>query len=379
MHSIRINIIALQQSEKNQALKHSVRSCLMAWSAFTIMLLFNSCIDSDELPVEPPVKQAINWSLASSKALVDDDLLRSSCTPSVYGTHQSIGVWGKYTNIENGVSNTHTIFNATPLTYAPKTEHTNPYNDWNYPGESRYWIPQSQYDFRACYPQALMTSLMTEIDPTIIQGGPINTLTLQEDMLVAAASINIENEMPSGPIALNMKHIFAALKFKVKATDGYTPSSGEGITSCWLQNKGTASNLFSASGYLVHSGNDNPQITWYPYESSSAPMYKWSHKGLSISTENTLYTAEGAISGIEYTDNEGWLLVVPQQVQQGTLQFCYTINSAGNHVFSVDIPAIRYEDGKRYTYVLEIGGANASVSLTIADWNSLDAVYDIVM
>ena len=337
-----------------------------------------------ETPTGPMPARTISWSIqqggvSATRALVDDDALRLTCTPNVYGDHERIGVWGQYSTTEDGQQRTYNVFNATPLTYAPKLEYTNPYNDWNYPGEARFWMTNSQYSFRACYPQALMTSLMTQMEPTIMQGGPINTSVLQEDMLVAASYVDVQTEMPSGPVLLDMKHIFAALKFKVRPADGYTPSSGEGITSCWLQNKGTATNLFSPSGYLVHAGNVNPEITWHTYESSSVPMYKWEHTGLSIAGENDLYTESGTVSGHEYTGNEGWILVVPQQVQGGTLQFCYTMNSAGSHVFSVDIPAVRYEHGKRYTYILEIKGASVDLKLTIADWNRLDSVHDIIM
>ena len=77
----------------------------------------------------------------------------------------------------------------------------------------------------------------------------------------------------------------------LKAVDGFVPATGEGVTSCWLQNKTNATNLFSPSGYLVHSGNASPDITWHPYESSAAPMYKWKHQGVSFDKENTLYTS----------------------------------------------------------------------------------------
>lgn len=358
--------------------------CLLGMTLFMAGCSVADSSQVTETPTGPMPARTISWSIqqggaSATRALVDDEALRLACTPNVYGDHERIGVWGQYSTTEDGQQRTYNVFNATPLTYAPKLEYSNPYNDWNYPGEARFWMTNSQYSFRACYPQALMTSLMTQMEATIIQGGPINTSVLQEDMLVAASYVDVQTEMPSGPVLLDMKHIFAALKFKVRPADGYTPSSGEGITSCWLQNKGTATNLFSPSGYLVHAGNVNPEITWHTYESSSAPMYKWEHTGLSIAGENDLYTGSGTVSGHEYTGNEGWILVVPQQVQGGTLQFCYTMNSAGSYVFSVDIPAIKYEHGKRYTYILEIKGASVDLKLTIADWNRLDSVHDIIM
>jgi hypothetical protein len=45
----------------------------------------------------------------------------------------------------------------------------------------------------------------------------------------------------------------------------------------------------------------------------------------------------------------------------------------------VNIPAITYVHGMRYTYVLVISGAGVELKLSIAKWNQLDSVYDIVL
>lgn len=321
-------------------------------------------------PAYPP---PICWSIASedTRALVNTNLLQASCTPAADGSNESIGVWGNYTL---GSNTTVKEFVATPLTYI-----TGSFNSWEYPGEVKYWEPQALYDFRACYPQRLMTTLMTQMDATMFQGGPINTAILQEDILVAATQVNTRSANLSEPVRLNMQHIFAAIMFKVKATDGFTPAPNEGVTSCWLQNSNGGTNLFSPSGYLVHSGNDSPQITWHTYESSVAPMYMWEHEGVSFNIENTLYTPNSGMTGEEYTQNEGWLLIVPQTVIAGTLNFCYTLKNAGDQVFSVNIPQITYEHGKKYTYMLEIRGSEVELKLTIKPWNHLESSYDITM
>lgn len=347
-------------------------------------VLLQACSEGAETPVPQPEGPAIRWGVCSdevqvTRALVDDNVLRTSCTPDAHGNSESIGVWGQYAIDEGGQTNVYSEFVATPLTYARKSVDSNPYNEWNYPGEARMWQIGGRYDFRACYPQALMTSLMTQMDATIIQGGPVNTSVIQTDMLVAATHVDTRTDVLSGPVNLNMQHVFSALRFKVRAEDGYTPPDGDGITSCWLQNTGEGTDLFSPSGYLVHSGNKDPKITWYTYESVSTPMYRWENIGVGFMTEGILYTSNGTTAGIEYTGNNGWLLVVPQTVRQGTLQFCYTLKSSGEQVFSVDIPAITYEHGMRYTYVLVIDGAEVTLKLSIAKWNQLDSVYDIVL
>ena len=353
--------------------------------------LFVGCAqEADSLLPEPlpASKTPIQWSVAPvapvrptapMRALVTNDLMQQTCTPVANGTHESIGLWGQYTSSESSTPGIVVEFNAAPLTYAPKAEDTNPHNDWNYPGDVKYWEVRSVYDFRACFPQQLMTSLMTQMDATIFQGGPINTSVLQEDILVAATQVNTLTSDLVLPVRLNLQHIFAAIKFKVKAVYGFTPPNGEAVTSCWLQNQSSATDLFSPSGYLVHSGNVNPEIKWYPYEASTAPMYEWQHSGVSFTQENTLYTPNNGMKGSAYTNNDGWLLVVPQQVKAGSLRFYYTLKQAGSEVFSVEIPAITYEPGVQYTYMLEIKGSSADVVLTTAPWNYLESSYDVVM
>ena len=352
----------------------------ISWGALFLLLTFMACSENEAPTEEPlPEKKAISWQVESdtvmqSRVLVDNSVLQKACTPLADGTNETIGVWGDYTVNSGGQNVTVQEFIATPLTYVPNS------NSWEYPGEAKYWTSFSVYDFRACYPQKLMTTLMTQMDATMFQGGPINTSTLQEDILVAAKQVNTRTANLSVPVRLDMQHIFAAIKFKVKAASGFTPASGEGVTSCWLQNKNNATNLFSPSGYLVHSGNAEPKIEWLPYESSVAPMYKWEHElGISFQSENTLYTYNGGAVGEEYTQNSGWVLIVPQSVQEGTLQFCYTLKKAGSQVFSVNIPAITYEHGKQYTYMLEIRGSEADITLTVKPWNQQDSSYDITL
>lgn len=352
----------------------------------TALLTLASCAQDTEMFPEPApaCKTPICWHIDQengiyTRALADNELLQSSCAYSADGTNESIGIWGNYIMNLDGEEQTFQEFIATPLFFGSKETDTNIHNNWNYPGEARYWETPAVYDFRACYPQKLFTSLMTQMDASMFQGGPINTMVLQEDMLVAATQIDTRITNLAEPVPLNMQHIFAAVKFKVKAAYGFTPAADEAVTSCWMQNKGNGTNNFSPSGYLVHSGSDKPEITWHPYESSSAPMYRWEHEGINFDIENTLYIPNGGMAGEEYTHNDGWLLVVPQTVQEGTLNLCYTLKNAGNQIFSVSIPPITYEHGKKYTYVLEIRGSEVNLKLTIKPWNYLESSYDITI
>ena len=344
------------------------------------LLIIAGCAQETDYPFlepEPVTRYHICWSVApegTTRALTNINRLQETCTPVAGGSNESIGVWGEYTADSDGQNLLVKEFTATPLTYIPGT-----FNSWEYPGEPRYWELRATYDFRACYPQKLMTSLMTQMDATMFQGGPVNTMILQEDIMVAATQVDTRVSTFSETVHLSMQHIFAAIQFKVRAAEGFTPAMNEAVTSCWLQNSNNETNLFSPSGYLVHSGNVSPEIVWHTYEASSAPMYVWQHEGVSFINENILYSPNGGLEGEKYTGNDGWLLVVPQVVKEGTLDFCYTLKNAGEQIFSVKIPPITYEYGKKYTYTLEIRGSEAELNLTIAPWNYIESSYDITI
>lgn len=352
---------------------------------FTLLMLTGCAREAEPFPEpQPGSEYPISWSVPTmsgtdTRALVDNDKLQTSCTPDADGAHQSIGVWGQVRVALGNESFIYDDFVATPLFYAPRAEGTNPHSDWNYEGELRYWRSHAVYAIRACYPLDLMTSLMTRMEATQFQGGPLNTSVLQEDILVAASEVDTRTADWTKPVDLKLEHIFSALKFKVRAVEGFVPAVGEAITSCWLQNKTNDKDLFSLSGYFVHSGNFQPKTEWTLSESSISPMYVWNHTGISFASENTLYSPNGGLTGSEYTRNDGWILVVPQQVKENSLSFCYTMKNSSDQTFSVDIPAITYLPGKQYVYVLEIRGSEVNVDLTIADWNYKESSYDIIM
>ena len=55
------------------------------------------------------------------------------------------------------------------------------------------------------------------------------------------------------------------------------------------------------------------------------------------------------------------------------------LETCARRVFEKNIPAITYEAGKQYNYILTISGSEVDLTLKIADWNLLDSSYDIVL
>lgn len=344
----------------------------------TISIIAAGCAQEvdEPLPEPQPARKAISCGISgvaglSTRTLVTNDYLKALCAAGT-GT-ESIGLWGEFVNAGTRIE----IFNAEPLTYGEKAQDTNPYNDWNYPGETRYWNSGMLYDFRACFPQDLMTSLMTQMDATNFQG-PINTKNTQDDILVGATQVNTQTSPPN-VVDIELQHIFAAIRFQVKAAEGYTPSGDEGVVACWLQNQGTTDDLFSLAGYLLHTGNETPEIHWTPYSSVFEELYRWEYPtGINFNYEpHSLYVPNGTNVGELYTRNDSWIMVIPQTVKDGSLKFFYKMKHTADKVFSVTIPAITYQPGVQYNYILEIRGASATISLTIQDWNKLDASHDV--
>ena len=104
------------------------------------------------------------------------------------------------------------------------------------------------------------------------------------------------------------------------------------------------------------------------------------------------YTAENATSGDLFTQNNGWVLILPQ-ASSGNLQFCFTTTNGEEAIYRVTIPKIteritasdgsvyestEYRPGRRYTYTITITEANVDLTLTVADWNERESSYEIV-
>lgn len=357
---------------------------MMKFSRFiallTISIIAAGCAQEvdEPLPEPQPARKAISCGISgvaglSTRTLVTNANLQTLCAAGT-GT-ESIGLWGVFVNAGTRTK----IFNAEPLTYGAKAQDTNPYNQWNYPSETRYWNSGMLYDFRACFPQDLMTNLMEQMDATNFQG-PINTKNTQDDILVGATRVNTQTSPLPDVVDIELQHIFAAIRFQVKAADGYTPSADEGVVACWLQNQGTTDDLFSRAGYLLHTGNETPEIHWTPYSSVFEELYRWEYPtGVNFDDDepHSLYVPNGTNVGELYTRNDSWIMVIPQTVKAGSLKFFYKMKHTADKVFSVTIPAITYQPGVQYNYILEIRGASATISLTIQDWNKLDASYDV--
>ncbi len=325
--------------------------------------------------------------------------LEQACTPQNNGGEgEAIGIWAdySYTNSQGDEVLMKNLFEGTRLIYAYK-ENGNPHSYWNYEGEDYYWYRGGKYKFRAYYPQRLAENVVTSTSAsTFVIEYP--THEMQEDLLLAYNYVDTADPQIdlSQPVDLKFSHGLAAIRFFIKAN---YPNSDR-LTSCYLQNAETRD--FATSGMLAYgSDTDDESISWVNGYNPPVTerIYYWSNSGVEFTTDNAgnttpalAYTDNGTTSGDLYTQNDGWVLILPQ-TSSGKLQFCFTTQSGQEAVYSVTIPEVTertqasdgtvvesraYLPGKRYTYTIAISETDLELTLTVADWNERESSHSIV-
>lgn len=339
--------------------------------------LFISCSKVEDAP-----KQAsIQWNISSAdqteglpetKALIGSYIdLRDACTQDEDGADK-IGLFGSC--FSEGTDEY--VFNDAELWWWEK-EDGNPFEDplgdqshWNYEGDSKYWVDDSDYLFRAYFPKSKIT----------LQPGSnasrflivYDTQQSQYDMMVASKRMKAATE---NPVKLLFYHTLAAIRFNYRFTDSGIKDK---MTACWLEN-------IEADGFYTSSTlNYEDSILW-PASTSNpigSRMYYWKPnspmiiEGGSVATAYTSTAVAG--SGALYTYNDGWILTIPQRMKgPSSLKLCFMTETGGSEVFSTGLPAVDLKAGYRYTFNINISSTNIDLKLTIADWNERDSHHHI--
>lgn len=381
------------------------------------VLAFSSC-RKDPQPVPGPEERIpVLWDVAEvgemkdTKALVTDrDGLQNACRPVADGGQgKSIGVWADYSIVEgagdpdasgapsNGRLVTYeNVFDNAEIIYTGDTSESP--SGWNgVDGKGVYWAVGGDYKFRAYYPQTLADYIMESSDADVFVID-YNTVKMQEDMMVAYATVDTQTADLSAPVELEFHHTLSAVKFRFQFIDGYLEE--DYLTSCWLENK--AEGGLTNIGMMVYGGSDSEQISWS--ESYQPPVgqkiYYWKHPGIYFNRTSGTNTAAVAYmdpsdcsEGESFSRNDGWLLLIPQE-SDGKVQICFTTKTGGDVIYRVDIPKktgtkadgstsgtdeelVYFAPSHRYTYTVNIGKTNLELKISLSKWNQLDSSYSI--
>lgn len=350
---------------------------------FSLVILLNSCskfiIDNDDASGES-LGNLIEWSVSAventvspgTRALIDEyNDLQEACTSYEVHEAEKIGLLGKA--VSEG--STETVFDNVDLWWWEKPK-GNPFQDqtdsfihWNYEGEDRYWKDNADYVFKAYFPKSKV----------ILQPGSnadelltvYDTQQAQFDLMVAHKAMRSQSE---NPVKLEMRHALAALKFDFRFVEGGVTDN---LICCWMEN--TGSDGFYTSSTL----NFTSDIVW-PRSSQDAigvPLYYWEPSSplrITSSTAVSAYSTSAAEDkGRQYTDNSGWLLIIPQISSSGHVDLCFKTSTGGNTVYRITLPSYDYQAGNRYNYHIKMTSTGIELALTIADWNERKSSYEI--
>ena len=365
-----------------------------SWRVLLCLLLLLTLVacQGNDAPSPEPMPQEkemrILWdvqsaSMVEGRALIEDSTdLKEACT--VGSGNKAIGIWSAYERNGEVTKNVLGEDGDVSLVYNLNTQNDH-YQGWTYGEKAVYWIHGAKYTFNAYYPKDAIQILPSSDITTFV--ARYNTVTTQEDLMLAFT----EASVPVNPVPLQLHHALAALKFQFRFGDGFTEVNDK-LTAFWLEN--TAEQGICMQGLLKFgTEGDGEAIVWdlenSAYAEAGTPFYQWADAtGLPIttSTDNmaTVYTTGS------YADNNGWLLIIPQE-SDGTVNLCFQTKNGGDVVHRVRLPLTTGVDAsgnkvdtgtwfapaRRYVYSLLITPTAVKVTLGIAGWNELESSYDI--
>ena len=344
-------------------------------------MLISSCskVVIDDGPSGESLPDIIAWKVTAdgldpaTRALIEDYTdLRDACTALENQEAEKIGLLGNYIN----EGQTKVAFDNVDLWWWEK-EDGNPFKDdygddsyWNYSGEDVYWTDNVDYTFKAYFPKSKV-----ELQP----GSGANKLLVvydtevsQYDLLVAHKAMRAKSE---NPVNLLLKNALSALRFDFQCVE---PGVTDQLLSCWLENV-SANGFYTSSTLNFEENVVWPQSTPNPV---GTPFYYWEpNEPLNIRSDKAVvaYTTPTSESkGNKYSNNSGWVLIIPQSCQNaGTVRLCFKTSTGGSAVYSINLPAYEFKAGFRYTYHVKITSTGIDLSLTIADWNERKSSYEI--
>ena len=365
-----------------------------SWRVLLCLLLLLTLVacQGNDAPSPEPMPQEeemrILWdvqsaSMVEGRALIENNTdLKEACT--VGSGNKAIGIWSAYERNGEVTKNVLGEVGDVSLVYNLNTQDDN-YQGWTYGEKAVYWTHGAKYTFNAYYPKDAIQILPSSDITTFV--ARYNTVTTQEDLMLAFTEVST----PVYPVPLRLHHALAALRFQFRFGDGFIDVNDK-LTAFWLEN--TAEQGLCMQGLLKFGTEGAGEaIAWdlenSAYAEAGTPFYQWTDAtGLPIttSTDNmaTVYTTGS------YTENNGWLLIIPQE-SDGTVDLCFQTKNGGDVVHRVRLPlktgvdksgnkvdnGTWFAPARRYAYSLLITPTAVEVTLGIAGWNELDSSYDI--
>lgn len=278
------------------------------------------------------------------------------------------GVFGVYSDVAGDENCTNVFLSSA----AKKVSWDIDKEKWTY-DDLQYWNLNKFYRFRAYHPysgSAFSINAMSDVDDIFIEYA-INAG--KEDLLVGFQTVESTASNIKNKVKFAFKHALCALEFKIAfkndpfIEDSYT----DNLTSFHLSGlipTGTLQYTHEDGNYL------SDVIKWDATYFDDGEYYEW--------TGSKLFPKYNGSNAITVFDGSGLVFCIPQtcspsETKQTTVNF--KTEKARDAVHSAPLPKMQWEAGKVYTYTLLINKSDLEISVTIKDWDEIQANEDLFL
>lgn len=280
------------------------------------------------------------------------------------------GVFGGYSDVAGDENFTNVFLSSAAQKVSWNTD-TDP-NKWTY-DPLQYWKLNKFYRFRAYHPysgSAFSINAMSDVDDIFIEYA-INAG--KEDLLVGFQTVESTASNIKNKVKFAFKHALCALEFKIAfkndkfIEDSYT----DNLTSFHLSGLIPTGTL----QYTHEDGNNLSEvIKWHATYFDDGEYYEWTGSKPFLKYDGTNAT--------KVFDGNGLVFCIPQtcspaETKQTIVYF--KTEKAGDAVHSAPLLKMQWEPGKIYSYTLLINKSDLEISVTIKDWDEIQANEDLFL
>lgn len=322
-----------------------------------VMLLFPACTKT-----AAPYGNGIGFSAGSQEVKSTG----SQLTDNSNLTGSDIGVFGYYSPEDEGsaVTNVFETTEAVRLSYG---------TEWTY-SPVAYWHRSQYYRFRAFHPYEANLVSGSDADNLIITYQP----GVDKYDLLVAFSERYPAVEGTGPVELKFRHALSALRFRIAfdpSVGVQDPRHSDVIKRFWLTGLYEAGTMYYTD---TDHANGEGKIIWDKagYETNE-PFYLWeSEAGKPFGITD----ADKVDNICTIFDGDGIVFAIPQTCSDpidGVTRINFVTGNAPDVVQSFELPQLKWEPGKKYTYDILITLSDVNITVSVTDWTDREAQLDI--
>ena len=284
--------------------------------------------------------------------------------------NHSFGVFGVYSDVAGDENCTNVFLSSAAQEVSWNTDK----KKWTY-DPLQYWKLNKFYRFRAYHPysgSAFSINAMSDVDDIFIEYA-INAG--KEDLLVGFQTVESTASNIKNKVKFAFKHALCALEFKIAfkndtfIENGYTDT----LTSFHLSGLIPTGTL----QYTHEDGNNLSEvIKWHATYFDDGEYYEWTG-----SKPFPKYNDTGTNATTVF-DGNGLVFCIPQTCSPADTKqtiVYFKTEKAGDAVHSAPLPNMQWEPGKIYSYTLLINKSDLEISVTIKDWDEIQANEDLFL